>query len=87
MDRVIERVKAAEELALTNMDAKIYTVLFMDEANTTEAVGLIKEIMCDGRIQGRPLETADGCLKIIAACNPYRRYSYSLTPFNHRQWN
>ena len=50
------------------------TVLFFDEANTTEAIGLIKEIMCDGRAQGQPIDMADGALKIVAACNPYRRY-------------
>ena len=49
------------------------TVLFFDEANTTEAIGLIKEIMCDGRVKGQPIDMADGALKIVAACNPYRR--------------
>ena len=46
----------------------------MDEANTTEAIGLVKEILCDGRIRGEPLQANTG-LKIIAACNPYRRHS------------
>lgn len=46
----------------------------MDEANTTEAIGLVKEILCDGRIKGAPLRANSG-LKIIAACNPYRRHS------------
>jgi len=49
------------------------TVLFFDEANTTEAIGLIKEIICDKRMKGKPLLSADG-LKVIAACNPYRKY-------------
>lgn len=48
------------------------TVVFFDEANTTDAVGLIKEIMCDCRINGRPISMD---LKFIAACNPYRRYA------------
>lgn len=47
------------------------TVVFFDEANTTEAIGLIKEIMCDRRMNGR---TVSNALKFIAACNPYRRY-------------
>ena len=47
------------------------TVVFFDEANTTDAIGLIKEIMCDRRINGRPISEE---LKFIAACNPYRRY-------------
>jgi len=48
------------------------TVLFFDEANTTEDVGLIKEIMCDHTIRGQPLMETYG-LKLIAACNPYRK--------------
>ena len=51
----------------------MYTILFLDEANTTEAIGLVKEIICDGRMRGEPLDRKSG-LKIIAACNPYRRY-------------
>jgi hypothetical protein len=32
------------------------TVLFFDEANTTEAIGVIKEIMCDKSLEkGWPL--------------------------------
>lgn len=50
---------------------QVYTVLFLDEANTSEAVGLIKEVLCDGRMHGVPLRKDSG-LKIIAACNPYR---------------
>ena len=44
--------------------------MFFDEANTTEAIGLIKEIMCDRRIKGK---SVDRTVKFIAACNPYRR--------------
>ena len=51
----------------------VYTILFLDEANTTEAIGLIKEILCDNRMCGVPLDRNTG-LKIIAACNPYRWY-------------
>ena len=46
------------------------TVVFFDEANTTDAIGLIKEIMCDHRMNGKPI--SDG-IKFIAACNPYRK--------------
>ena len=46
------------------------TVVFFDEANTTDAIGLIKEIMCDRRIHGRAISED---LKFIAACNPYRK--------------
>ena len=50
------------------------TVLFFDEANTTEDIGLIKEIMCDHTIRGQPLSLVETYgLKLIAACNPYRK--------------
>ena len=48
----------------------IDTVLFFDEANTTEAIGLIKEVMCDRRINGRRIKEN---VKFIAACNPYKK--------------
>ena len=55
---------------MENRRHKLDTVVFFDEANTTEAIGLIKEVMCDRRINGR-LVSRD--LKFIAACNPYRK--------------
>ncbi len=71
----IERkVNDAKALARTNRDVhtNIDTVLFFDEANTTDAIGLIKEIMCDHMMNGKPIGNLHG-LKIIAACNPYRK--------------
>ena len=62
----------AEELAKDNSEHSLDTVVFFDEANTTEAIGLIKEIMCDGRMKGSPIFTN---VKFIVAYNPYRRYS------------
>lgn len=53
-----------------NKKENIDTVVFFDEVNTTDAVGLIKEIMCDGRVNGQPVSRD---LKFIAACNPYRK--------------
>ena len=81
---IIRKVKKAEEIANENdgiisanpklRSFKIMdTVLFFDEANTTEAVGIIKEIMCDRSLLGRPIEI-NKRLKIVAACNPYRKY-------------
>ena len=52
--------------------AGLHTVLFFDEANTTEAVEMIKEILCDRTMAGSPLKGIGG-LKFIAACNPYRK--------------
>ena len=64
-------IEKAKKIADINRDKHgIDTVLFFDEANTTEAIGLIKEVMCDRRIHGRKIK-AD--IKFIAACNPYRR--------------
>ena len=48
---------------------RVYTVLFFDEVNTTEALGLIKEVICDRTLYGKPIPDE---LKFAAACNPYR---------------
>lgn len=66
-------MRKAEQIAAENTRKHpgIHTVLFMDEANTTEAIGLIKEIMCDGSMHGKSLK--EPSLKCIAACNPYKR--------------
>ncbi len=56
--------------------------MFFDEANTSDAIELIKEIMCDRRLNG---ETIQEGVKFIAACNPYKRYLHSIqhTIHNH----
>ena len=65
-------VEKAEEIADDNKEKYgIDTVLFFDEANTTDAIGLIKEVMCDRRLNGRDISND---IKFIAACNPYRKY-------------
>ena len=67
------KVHQAEEMALTNQEKNIDTILFFDEANTTEALTMIKEVMVDRRINGRPIGQGLERLQFIAACNPYRR--------------
>ena len=67
------KVHQAEEMARANQDKNIDTVLFFDEANTTEALTMIKEVMVDRRINGRPISQGLERLQFIAACNPYRR--------------
>ena len=57
--------------ASENKKQSLDTVVFFDEANTTDAIGLIKEIMCDRRMRG---EQIHGDIKFIAACNPYRKW-------------
>ncbi|XP_035676169.1 LOW QUALITY PROTEIN: E3 ubiquitin-protein ligase rnf213-alpha-like [Branchiostoma floridae] len=69
---IIRTVKKAQRLATENRRRhNVETVLFLDEANTSEAIGLIKEIMCDGTVNGKPLPTGEE-LKIVAAVNPRR---------------
>lgn len=74
-DMIHRKVREAEMLADRNRQMhNLDTILFFDEANTTEAVYAIKEILCDCSVKGEPLR-ADTGLKIIAACNPYRKHS------------
>ncbi|CAC5415234.1 RNF213 [Mytilus coruscus] len=76
---IIRKVQQAETIASENAEVfpNIFTVLFFDEANTTEAIGIIKEIMCDKSLSGKPIKLHKR-LKIIAACNPYRKHSEEL---------
>ncbi|KAL9988404.1 hypothetical protein ACROYT_G002842 [Oculina patagonica] len=69
------KVNQAEEMACQNQNKNIDTVLFFDEANTTEALSMIKEVMVDRRINGRPIGQGLERLQFIAACNPYRRHT------------
>ena len=75
---VIHKVEEAEKLAIRNYEEhNIDTILFFDEANTSQAIGLIKEIMCDRRMYGRQIRS-DVKLQFIAACNPYRKHSEEM---------
>ncbi|XP_053396356.1 E3 ubiquitin-protein ligase rnf213-alpha-like [Mercenaria mercenaria] len=77
---IIRKVEEAEKIAQENREKfgpHMYTVLFFDEANTTEAIGLIKEIMCDKTVEGKKLKLCDN-LKMVAACNPYRKHADAL---------
>ena len=65
--------KSVQQGVTGMLQRPIYTVLFFDEANTTEAIGAIKEVMCDGAMNGKPIELHQN-LKMVAACNPYRKY-------------
>ncbi|XP_030361798.1 E3 ubiquitin-protein ligase RNF213 isoform X3 [Strigops habroptila] len=74
-EMIYARIKEAEALAKTNKERHgLDTVLFFDEANTTEAISSIKEVLCDRTVQGKPLVSGSG-LQIIAACNPYRKHT------------
>ncbi|KAK9530838.1 hypothetical protein VZT92_012317 [Zoarces viviparus] len=74
-EMIYRKVREAEILATKNRRMhKLDTILFFDEGNTTEAIFAIKEILCDQSMKGEPLK-ADSGLKIIVACNPYRKHS------------
>ena len=46
-------MEKAEAMAIVNETLNLDTVLFFDEANTTDALGMIKEVMVDRRVNGR----------------------------------
>lgn len=72
---LIQKVKQAEQLAKHNYSKHgVQTVLFFDEANTTNALGLIKEVMCDSRVNGQKVHGLGTRLQVVAACNPYRKH-------------
>lgn len=74
-DAIYDRVRKAEAQAVVNQsEHELDTILFFDEANTTEAVSCIKEVLCDRTVCGQPL-LPDSGLHVIAACNPYRKHS------------
>lgn len=74
-EMIYEKVKEAETLARTNKENHdLDSVLFFDEANTTEAISSIKEVLCDNSVQGEELVSNTG-LQIIAACNPYKKHT------------
>ena len=60
------KISLAQEL---NNDTSTRIVLFLDEINTCNCMGLFKEIVCDRSLNGFLLPEN---IKIIAACNPYR---------------
>uniref|UniRef100_A0A803XU37 RING-type E3 ubiquitin transferase n=1 Tax=Meleagris gallopavo TaxID=9103 RepID=A0A803XU37_MELGA len=77
-EMIYARIKEAEVLAIANKKLHgLDTVLFFDEANTTEAVSSIKEVLCDHTVEGKPLVSCSG-LQIIAACNPYRKHTPTM---------
>ncbi|XP_067319963.1 E3 ubiquitin-protein ligase RNF213 isoform X2 [Anolis sagrei] len=77
-ESIYANVREAEILANDNKQQyQFNTILFFDEANTTEAICSIKEVLCDHTIQGEPLLHNSG-LQVVAACNPYRRHTNKM---------
>ncbi|XP_042360235.1 E3 ubiquitin-protein ligase rnf213-alpha [Plectropomus leopardus] len=74
-EMIYTKVREAEDIANVNkLDYGFDSVLFFDEANTTEAISSIKEVLCDRTVKGESLTPSCG-LQIIAACNPYRKHT------------
>ncbi|XP_060883381.1 E3 ubiquitin-protein ligase rnf213-alpha isoform X2 [Labrus mixtus] len=74
-EMIYTKVREAEDIASVNkQDYGFDSVLFFDEANTTESISSIKEVLCDKTVKGESL-TQDSGLQIIAACNPYRKHT------------
>lgn len=74
-DMIYTKVREAQCIACTNkQDYGFDSVLFFDEANTTEAISSIKEVLCDKTLEGESMMAKTG-LQIIAACNPYRKHT------------
>ncbi|XP_017280867.1 E3 ubiquitin-protein ligase rnf213-alpha [Kryptolebias marmoratus] len=74
-EMIYTKVIEAENIAAINkQDYGFDSVLFFDEANTTEAISSIKEVLCDKTVKGESLTPCSG-LQIIAACNPYRKHT------------
>ncbi|XP_076856258.1 E3 ubiquitin-protein ligase rnf213-alpha-like isoform X2 [Brachyhypopomus gauderio] len=72
---IYNKVQEAEAIGSLNTNKhKLDSVIFFDEANTTEAISCIKEVLCDHTVQGHKLKPQTG-LHVIAACNPYRKHS------------
>ncbi|XP_036388951.1 E3 ubiquitin-protein ligase rnf213-alpha-like [Megalops cyprinoides] len=74
-EMIYRKIREAEAKAISSkQEHGLDSVLFFDEANTTEAISSIKEVLCDGAVEGEKLNSGTG-LQIIAACNPYRKHT------------
>ncbi|XP_053368256.1 E3 ubiquitin-protein ligase rnf213-alpha-like [Clarias gariepinus] len=74
-DIIYAKIQEAESVASWNKEKHdLDSVIFFDEANTTEAICCLKEVLCDNSVKGQKLQPNTG-LHVIAACNPYRKHS------------
>lgn len=77
-DMIYAKVHEAESIASLNKEKHdLNSVIFFDEANTTESISCLKEVLCDNSVQGHKLKPETG-LQVIAACNPYRKHSDAM---------
>jgi len=67
-NKIVEANKYLNESKSNNsISRKVW--IFFDEFNTTDSIGLIKEIVCDRRMMGMSLP---GNMVFVAACNQYK---------------
>jgi len=77
-ENIFDIVRKAITQAEANLRQGVkHTVLFFDEANTTNAIGAIKAVMCDHLVNGVPIPNNIG-LHFVAAVNPYREHSKEM---------
>eukprot|EP01083_Nonionella_stella_P238378 835382_1 len=69
-DNVSRDIILRQELEQYQMKKTSDLWIFLDEINTSPDIGYFKEILCDGYFDGKPLPCN---MKVIAACNPYRK--------------
>ncbi|XP_030632563.1 E3 ubiquitin-protein ligase rnf213-alpha-like [Chanos chanos] len=72
-EEIYKKVQQAIQISKENEALGMDTVLFFDEANSTEAVYAIKEVICDKTVNGCKIDAPH--LKFVAACNPYRKHT------------
>ena len=71
---IIDEMKGVIEKA-KELDKNNKIWVFFDEFNTTESIGLIKEIICERTMIGKPI--ADNIV-FLGACNPFRQKSKEI---------
>eukprot|EP00899_Mesostigma_viride_P025224 jgi/Mesvir1/5887/Mv00659-RA.1 len=67
-DDIIECVRKGEA-ACEALGDECEALVFLDEINTCDHLGLVASILCHRRLQGRAV---DPRVRLLAACNPYR---------------
>eukprot|EP00899_Mesostigma_viride_P023399 jgi/Mesvir1/4243/Mv22211-RA.1 len=65
---IVECVRKGEA-ACEMMGGDCEALVFLDEINTCDHLGLVASILCHRRLQGRAI---DPRVRLLAACNPYR---------------
>eukprot|EP01052_Picozoa_sp_SAG31_P003961 SAG31_NODE_158_length_21979_cov_6.851691_2_plen_3236_part_00 len=63
------KTKPSRESPISKAATASEVWVFLDEINTCDCLGLFKEMICDGTMNGEKLPPN---LKVLAACNPYR---------------